>query len=388
MKPIKFIFILFLTQVTACSYFFPDKEKDYVYSKVIKPLDMPPDLQAEESLPKLDPDLMPVTLSNTITHIGDGTATYLRINSPFAHAWRIVGKALTELSIEVTDKNRATAIYYVEYDPDAPLGEDRSSWDKIVFFFGGDANNEKPYQIFLTQTEQGTEIYVRDYYGDALNHGDGLKLLNLLYKTIEKGFGYSEEITPLDTSPDISPDLQAEESLPEPGPVMPVTSSNTITNIGDGAVVYSPDLQAEEPLPEPDPVLMPVTLSNTITRVDEGAATYLRINSPFAHAWRVVGKALTATAIEIIDKNRSLAIYYVQYDPDLQAVKDGSFWDEVVFFFGDDPNQERPYQVYLSQTEQGTEIYVRDDFGDNLNQGNGLKLLNLLYETIQKDFES
>lgn len=188
MKQIKLIFILFLTQVTACSYFFPDKEKDYVYSKEVRPLDIPPDLQAEESLPELDPVLMPVTLSNTVTRIDDGIDIFLRINSPFAHAWRVVGKALTASSIEMTDKNRANAIYYVQYDPDVQAVEDGSFWDEVVFFFGGDANNEKPYQVFLTQTERGTNIFVRDEFGDTLNHGDGLKLLNLLYETIEKDF--------------------------------------------------------------------------------------------------------------------------------------------------------------------------------------------------------
>lgn len=188
MKAIKLIFILCLTQVTACSYYFPDKEKDYVYSKELKPLDIPPYMQAEDSLPELDPVMMPVTLSNVIQHIDDGTMVYLRINSPFAHAWRVVGKALTASSIEITDKNRSFATYYVQYDPDLQVVKDGSFWDEVVFFFGDDPNQEKPYQVFLTQTEKGTEIYVRDDFGDNVNHGDGLKLLNLLYKTIEKDF--------------------------------------------------------------------------------------------------------------------------------------------------------------------------------------------------------
>jgi len=188
MKLFKLIFILSLTQATACSYFFPDKEKDYVYSKETKPLEIPPDLQAEKSLPKLDPVLMPVTLTNTVTRIDEGTASYLRINSPFSHAWRVLGKALTASAIEITDKNRSAAIYYVQYDPDVQVVKDGSFWDEVVFFFGDDPNQEKPYQIYLTQTELGTDIYIRDDFGDALNHGDGMKLLNLLYETIEKDF--------------------------------------------------------------------------------------------------------------------------------------------------------------------------------------------------------
>ncbi|MCK5360528.1 MAG: outer membrane protein assembly factor BamC [Gammaproteobacteria bacterium] len=188
MKPIKLIFILSLAQLAACSQFFPDKEKDYIYSKEAKPLDIPPYMQAEGDLPQLDPVLMPATLSNTVTYVDEGTATYLRVNSPFAHAWRVVGKALTASSIEITDKNRSFATYYVQYDPDFRPVTDGSFWDEVVFFFADDPNQEVPYQVYLTQTERGTNIIVKDTFGDAINHGDGLKLLNLLHDTIEKDF--------------------------------------------------------------------------------------------------------------------------------------------------------------------------------------------------------
>ncbi len=188
MKPVKLIYILLLTQISACSYFFPDKEKDYIYSKEMAPLNIPPDLQAEESLAKQDPDLVPITLSNTITRIDDGIEIYLRINSPFAHAWRVVGKALTASSIEITDKNRSAALYYVQYDPDLQAVKDGSFWDEVVFFFGDDPHQEKPYQVYLTQAESGAKIYVRDDFGDTLSKGDGLKLLDLLFMTIEKDF--------------------------------------------------------------------------------------------------------------------------------------------------------------------------------------------------------
>lgn len=188
MKLFKFIFILAVTQTAACSYFFPDKEKDYVYSKEIPALEIPPDMRAEESLAQMDPVIVPVTLTNTITHIDEGTAIYLRVNAPFAHTWRVVGKAITASAIEITDKNRSTATYYVQYDPDLQQVKDGSFWDEVVFFFGDDPNQEKPYQVFLNQVELGTNIVVRDESGIALKDGNGLKLLNLLYKTIEKDF--------------------------------------------------------------------------------------------------------------------------------------------------------------------------------------------------------
>ena len=189
MKPIKLIFIFSFALVAACSQFFPDKEKDYVYSKEIPPIEIPPEMQAEQLASESKEVVVPVTLSKTLEFIDQGeNQTYLRINSPFAHIWRVVGKALTARAVEITDKNRSLATYYVQYDPELQAVSDGSFWDEFVFFFGGDANQELPYQVFLTESEFGTDIFVQDQLGNKLSEGDGLKLLNLLYDTIKKDF--------------------------------------------------------------------------------------------------------------------------------------------------------------------------------------------------------
>ncbi len=189
MKPIKLIVILSLILVTACGRFFPDKEKDYVYSRETPPLEIPPEMQADKLAAESEEIAVPATLSKAIQFIDEGeNNTYLRINSPFAHIWRVVGKALTERSIEITDKNRSIATYYVQYDPEVQVVTDGSFADEFVFFFAGDANQELPYQVFLMDTELGTAIFVQDQLGNNLSEGDGLKLLNLLYDTIKQDF--------------------------------------------------------------------------------------------------------------------------------------------------------------------------------------------------------
>ncbi|MDF1582722.1 MAG: outer membrane protein assembly factor BamC [Methyloprofundus sp.] len=188
MKLSKIIVIFSVTLVTACSSFFPDKEKDYVYSKEIAALEMPPNLLEEQVSDSLNTVANPDTLTNTIELIKDNEGSYLLINSPFAYVWRVVGKALTERAIEITDKDRSTAIYYVQYDPDVQDVQDGSFWDEVVFFFGDDPNQEKPYQVFLQQSEQGMRIFVRDEQGHNLSEGNGLHLLNSLFDTIKKDF--------------------------------------------------------------------------------------------------------------------------------------------------------------------------------------------------------
>lgn len=185
----KLLIIVSFLFVTACSQFFPDKEKDYIYSQEIPPLQIPPDMQAERLALQTKEVVVPATLSRTLEFIDQGeNQTYLRINSSFAHVWRVVGKALTERGIEITDKNRSLATYYVQYDPELQAVSDGGFWDEVVFFFGSDANQELPYQVFLAESNLGTEIYVRDQLGNKLSDGDGLKLLNLLFDTIQQDF--------------------------------------------------------------------------------------------------------------------------------------------------------------------------------------------------------
>ncbi|GAW86257.1 outer membrane protein assembly factor BamC [Bathymodiolus platifrons methanotrophic gill symbiont] len=189
MKPIKVIFIFSVAFLTACGKFFPDKEADYIYSKEIPQLKIPPEMQAERLQAESEEVIVPVTLSKTVQFIDQGeNKTYVRINSPFAHVWRIVGKALTARAVEITDKNRSLATYYVQYDPELQAVSDGTFGDEFVFFFSGDANQDIPYQVYLTESEFGTDIFVRDQLGNKLSNGDGLKLLNLLFDTIKQDF--------------------------------------------------------------------------------------------------------------------------------------------------------------------------------------------------------
>ena len=189
MKLLKFCFILSLVFLTACSSFFPDKEKDYLLSKEVLPLDMPPDVHEEEYFAQLDPILVPADLVKTVELIDDGSGvTYLRVNTPLAHVWRVVAKALTVSAVEITDKNRSTASYFVLYDPELQAVADGSFMDELVFFFGDDPNQEQPYQIYLLQSDQGTEIYVRDDTSETVENSNSTQLLAVLYKAIQEDF--------------------------------------------------------------------------------------------------------------------------------------------------------------------------------------------------------
>ena len=118
----------------------------------------------------------------------------------------------------------------------------------------------------------------------------------------------------------------------------------------------------------------------------DGGATRLQIEEPFDTSWRIVGKALTRQSIEIIDRNISEGVYYVQYDPSAREYEDGSLWDEFLFFFGDDQSQEKEYRIRLSENNQLTEVIVTDDEDVPLSEGPGLSLLTSLYEAVKVDY--
>lgn len=185
MKLIYIPIVFTFSQLTACSYFFPDKEKDYIYSEEIAALEIPPELQAANKPVTPSKADRPTSLTYEAVLVSEPEKTFVRIDSSFAHVWRIVGKALTEISVEITDKNREQALYYVQYDPELQsANEDGSYWQELVFMFGSDIHQELPYQVFLEPSDKGINVFIRDEHAKALSEGKGLKLLRLIFDTI------------------------------------------------------------------------------------------------------------------------------------------------------------------------------------------------------------
>jgi outer membrane protein assembly factor BamC len=236
-----------LINLSACSYvksFFPDKEKDYQYTTEIPPLILPEDLKQNQfpdvssvassappssipnttadtaasstaiSSPVVDatsdapgingPASPPVSVESatstappesesvipdaeiTVERVNFDTGeNRLRINVPFTRAWRIVNKALSRQSIEVTERNQAAGLFTIQYEPEERKVEDGSYWDEVVFLFKGIQNNEKTYLIKLEKNNQRTDIVVVDEDQQLLSDAAGFKLLTLLQETIK-----------------------------------------------------------------------------------------------------------------------------------------------------------------------------------------------------------
>ncbi len=212
-----------LINLSACGYvksFFPDKEKDYQYTTEIPPLIVPDDLK-QQQIPDLFSSASPAPSSTppnaaavtaavsapvedtapnaptenesvipdtaiTVERVNfDAGENRLRINVPFTRAWRIINKALSRQSIEVTERNQEEGLYTVHYDPDERKVEDGSYWDEIVFMFSGIQSYEKTYLLKLERHNQQTDIVVADEDQQLLSDAASFKLLTLLQETIK-----------------------------------------------------------------------------------------------------------------------------------------------------------------------------------------------------------
>ena len=229
-----------LSALSACSYvksLFPDKEKDYQYTTEIPPLIIPDDLKkgylpdvirSAPSAPPLSANIADATVPATAVKVlteedktaaptasespapSTATATAtdsepvlpntaitvehiklkdgenrLRLNVPFTNAWRMINKALSRKSIEVTARNQETKLITVQYDPDEQKTEDGTYWDEVKFMVSGFQGNEKTYLLKLEENNQQTDISVVDEEQKILSDDASVKLLTVLEETMK-----------------------------------------------------------------------------------------------------------------------------------------------------------------------------------------------------------
>lgn len=190
--------------------FFPDKQKDYRYSKEIPPLELPPELKSDTI--KLEDDLhsqvTPPSISPAISETPSESASAetpaktaeippqtlvawsegdsrLQINEPYEKAWLIVSKALTHKAVEITDRDRSQGVFFVEYDAEKYDVRDGSIWDEVAFFFGARDSHEQPYRIRVIENGAQSQVAVTEENDAPVTQGPGLSLLKLLFETIK-----------------------------------------------------------------------------------------------------------------------------------------------------------------------------------------------------------
>jgi outer membrane protein assembly factor BamC len=211
-----FVIAAVLVDVSACTTIknlFPDKEKDYQFTTEIPPLILPPDLAGDagaklptppaapattpsapaaesvdevpaytptETAPAIDRSLIQVELIDA-----ESGAKRLRISAPSEIAWRMVGKALSRKSIEVTNRNQDERVFDVQYDQSKQDVKDGSVWDELVFMFKGFEANEQAFTVKLQESNQQTDVMILDKDQQPVSDDASLSLTMLLYDTLK-----------------------------------------------------------------------------------------------------------------------------------------------------------------------------------------------------------
>ncbi len=203
------VFVFVVVTVSACGSL-PDKEKEYQLSSKLPVLVLPDDLieKPAEDVNPAHADAVDNSFEgenstevelyenseekgskeNVLLDLGndsDGTAL-IKVGDSIARSWRIVGKALSHQSIEITDRDELAKVYFVQYDSDFEKVEDGSLWDEILFIFGSDPANEQQFGVKLIDNGKDTEIIILDSENKTVSKGAGLKLLRLLHDTIKQ----------------------------------------------------------------------------------------------------------------------------------------------------------------------------------------------------------
>jgi outer membrane protein assembly factor BamC len=240
------VFLIITSAVLAgCSYlqsYFPDKERDYQYTTEIPMINYPVELRknqnpnspsdtlsqpenaaensgqtetgaASSEAPPLAesgsssaeastgadaaspdaPSTTPVITSESddretvesieIVKYDDGESR-LRLGAGFSKSWRVVNKALSRNSIEVTERNHSKALIIIRYDPDEKKVTDESWTDEINFMFHGINSNDQEYQLKLEEHDQKTDVIVlNEEHLPLLNSAPALRLLKVLADT-------------------------------------------------------------------------------------------------------------------------------------------------------------------------------------------------------------
>ncbi|MCK5925147.1 MAG: outer membrane protein assembly factor BamC [Methylococcales bacterium] len=122
-------------------------------------------------------------------------SNYLNLKQPFDKAWDTLATAVSLNNIKISDRNRETGEYFVEYDPDDAHNES----DNVSFFSFKDDYEKATYKLTLEKKVESVMITAEKTTKtslDLLDDGDDIrfedknkdgkeKLIKQLYSTLK-----------------------------------------------------------------------------------------------------------------------------------------------------------------------------------------------------------
>ena len=185
----------------------PDRKKEYQYSSEIPPLEIPPDLSAttieqtpiksaggpvdvdsatnnQPSSTKIEQPVVASKPESDLPVATSDSGSYIEIEESYPIAWRMVGRALSRLEIEIEDLNRSEGLYYIIFRDEQNQADD-SFWSGLAFWSDDSAAGaEEEYQIKLTDNAGITEVRVLNDEGEPQSEGTGVNVLKMIQKQV------------------------------------------------------------------------------------------------------------------------------------------------------------------------------------------------------------
>lgn len=337
--------LLIVTTQSGCSWlfgddgYFRDRKNDYLTEKVLPPLAVPEQLdQYEEDELFLIPEVSNQDIPDEafiaprpapLLNAGEGNVVriqklgedrWLLIDIPPSQLWQQVKNFLTENRIPLAEESATNGLLATAWlqrlGEDAPKTKERYRYR----IDQGVQRNSSEVYILQNQLEYSTEI------------GDGL-------------------------------DWPAESTSDERELWMTNQLAQFLAN-QDG--VASVSLLAQG---------IGSASKITMARGDNGQPL-ITLNLPFDRAWASIGQALKKADFSVVDLDRSKGLYFVSYQPDIEAEKPGFF---ARLFGADGPEQIKEDYVFdVVKTEKGVDISIADSQQEKLESAIARPLLERL----------
>lgn len=218
----------------------------------------------------------------------------------------------------------------------------------------------------------------------------GCSTLQSWFPDKEKDYQFTTELPPLV----IPPDLVQKPSLPTH--VVPVDSTaaskiaKTVQPIGDKKLleVVKPAFEMATELAN-RPIDTAETLLNRneiqISLTHENVPT-LNLNVPSARAWRIVGKALSRSGVEVTNRDQENGqIHVLMIDSQTKTEHETSLFDDTISVFNPFSTPEQSYVLQFRETNSKTAITVLTSELQPITDNSSEKLLSLLFDAIKTD---
>jgi outer membrane protein assembly factor BamC len=121
-----------------------------------------------------------------VSSLGQGAhgAPVVNIQAPLAESWNYIGRALSQMELKVTDKNRSDQLYFVDYGGNA--GKEQGAWSSLQGVFGGSGEETESFRLKLEPQDERTQVYVLDASNKPVSEGLGLKLIKQLQQSLDE----------------------------------------------------------------------------------------------------------------------------------------------------------------------------------------------------------